>query len=90
MEVRPAEVRPATGALEPDIDSAALRHAAHESISSSSIERFCLVGDIATHLRRLRELQRMGIDCYTLYLNHDAARETVGAYASEMLPEFRR
>jgi predicted aldo/keto reductase-like oxidoreductase len=36
----------------------------------------------------MRELERLGVDQFAIYLMHDQKEETLRAYAREVLPAF--
>jgi probable F420-dependent oxidoreductase len=50
------------------------------------IDRFCLIGPVATQVERLRELEQLGVDQFAVYLQHDAKAETLAAYGDQVLP----
>lgn len=50
------------------------------------VDRFCLIGPVGEQVRRLRELQRLGVDQFALYLQHDAKDATLAAYGDAVLP----
>ncbi|MCY4257025.1 MAG: TIGR03842 family LLM class F420-dependent oxidoreductase [bacterium] len=50
------------------------------------IDRFCLLGDTAAHLTRLRELESLGVDQFAIYLMHDQQTETLRAYGEQIIP----
>ncbi len=53
------------------------------------VDRFCLVGDIAEHVRRLEELTGLGGDQFALYLQHDNKTETLHAYGDQVIPAVK-
>ncbi len=53
------------------------------------IDRFCLLGDDANHIARLRELRDLGVDQFAIYLMHDAKDETLNAYGQRIIPALR-
>jgi len=53
------------------------------------IDRFCILGDEAAHIDRLKELQDLGVDQFAIYLMHDQKDETLNAYGQRIIPEFR-
>jgi len=53
------------------------------------IDRFCILGDEAAHIGRLKELQDLGVDQFAIYLMHDQKDETLNAYGQRIIPEFR-
>ena len=50
------------------------------------IDRFCILGPIEAHLERLAELGELGVDQYSIYLQHDAKDHTLAAYGEKILP----
>ncbi|MEC9424219.1 MAG: LLM class flavin-dependent oxidoreductase, partial [Actinomycetota bacterium] len=50
------------------------------------IDRFCVLGDEASHLTRLRELEDLGVDQFAIYLMHDQKDETLSAYGQRIIP----
>ncbi len=52
------------------------------------IDRFCILGDAASHIARLRELRELGVDQFAIYLMHDAKDETLNAYGQRIIPSL--
>jgi probable F420-dependent oxidoreductase len=50
------------------------------------IDRFCIVGPVEAHVKRLNELREMGVDQFSVYLQHDAKDETLRAYGEKVIP----
>ncbi len=50
------------------------------------VDRFCILGPVNEHVRRLLELQALGVDQFAVYLQHDAKDETLQAYGERVLP----
>ena len=50
------------------------------------IDRFCIVGPVEAHVKRLNELRDMGVDQFAVYLQHDAKDETLRAYGEKVIP----
>ena len=50
------------------------------------IDRFCIIGPPAEHIRRLEELQALGVDQFALYLQHDDKDRTLAAYGEKVIP----
>ena len=50
------------------------------------IDRFCILGDEAAHVKRLRDLETLGVDQFAIYLMHDQQDETLDAYGRGILP----
>jgi probable F420-dependent oxidoreductase len=53
------------------------------------IERFCLIGPVDEQVRRLRELEGLGVDQFAIYLQHDAKDETLAAYGGAVIPAMK-
>ena len=50
------------------------------------VDRFCILGTPAQHLTRLHELQEMGVDQFSIYLQHDGKEATLEAYGETIIP----
>jgi hypothetical protein len=50
------------------------------------VDRFCVLGPVDEQVRRLRELEALGVNQFALYLQHDAKDETLQAYGERILP----
>jgi len=50
------------------------------------IDRFCIVGPVEAHIKRLNELRDMGVDQFSVYLQHDAKDETLRSYGEKVIP----
>jgi probable F420-dependent oxidoreductase len=57
-----------------------------EFVPDDVVDRFCVLGTAEDHVRKLTELQAMGVDQFNLYLMHDAQEETLDAYGAEVIP----
>jgi probable F420-dependent oxidoreductase len=55
-------------------------------VSDELIDRFCLLGPVENHIARLKELQDIGVDQFSIYLQHDGKEETLRAYGEEIIP----
>ncbi len=53
------------------------------------VERFCLIGPVDEQIRRLRELEGLGVDQFAIYLQHDAMDDTLAAYGGAVLPAMK-
>jgi probable F420-dependent oxidoreductase len=53
------------------------------------VERFCLIGPVDEQVRRLEELQQLGVDQFAIYLQHDAKDETLAAYGGAVIPAMK-
>jgi probable F420-dependent oxidoreductase len=52
------------------------------------VDRFCVLGPVENHLKRLQELRDLGVDQFAVYLQHDAKEETLSAYGKQIIPAF--
>ena len=50
------------------------------------VDRFCILGPVEHHLKRLAELRDLGVDQFAVYLQHDAKEETLAAYGAQIIP----
>ena len=50
------------------------------------VDRFCIIGPVDEHVRRLQELKALGVDQFAVYLQHDAKDETLCAYGEKVMP----
>jgi probable F420-dependent oxidoreductase len=55
-------------------------------VPDSIIDRFCLIGPPEHQIARLRELSDLGVDQFSLYLQHDAKDATLAAYGELVIP----
>jgi probable F420-dependent oxidoreductase len=52
------------------------------------VDRFCVLGPVDSHLKRLTELRDLGVDQFAVYLQHDAKESTLAAYGEQIIPAF--
>jgi probable F420-dependent oxidoreductase len=52
------------------------------------VDRFCVLGPVENHLKRLAELRDLGVDQFAVYLQHDAKESTLAAYGEQIIPAF--
>ena len=57
-----------------------------EFVPDEIIDRFCLLGPVDQHVRRLRELEGLGVDQFAVYLQHDGKDKTLAAYGDAIIP----
>ena len=50
------------------------------------VDRFCVLGPVEEHVRRLEELKGLGVDQFAVYLQHDAKDETLQVYGEKVIP----
>jgi probable F420-dependent oxidoreductase len=53
------------------------------------VDRFCILGPVEEHLRRLEELRSLGVDQIAVYHQHDAKAQTLEAYGETVIPAVR-
>lgn len=61
-----------------------------EFVSDDIVDRFCLLGEPAAHVARLRELEEIGVDQFALYLQHDGIDQTLAAYGDSVIGAMTR
>ncbi|MFD3743517.1 TIGR03842 family LLM class F420-dependent oxidoreductase [Nocardia sp. NPDC058633] len=54
------------------------------------VDRFCLIGTPDEQLARLWELDKLGVDQFAVYLQHDAKTATLDAYGEQILPRLHQ
>jgi probable F420-dependent oxidoreductase len=59
-----------------------------EFVSDEVIDRFCLLGNAAAHQKKLRELERVGVTQFNIYLMCGDEEQTIEQYQREVLPGF--
>ncbi len=55
-------------------------------VPDAIVDRFCILGPIEDHVKKLTELKDLGVDQFNVYLMHDAMEETLEAYGQEVVP----
>ena len=50
------------------------------------VDRFCVIGSVDEHIRRMEELKALGVTQFALYLQHDDKDRTLAAYGEKVLP----
>ncbi|HEY1670966.1 MAG TPA: TIGR03842 family LLM class F420-dependent oxidoreductase, partial [Trebonia sp.] len=50
------------------------------------IDRFCILGPVEQHVKRLTELRELGADQFAVYLQHDGMDQTLAAYGRSVIP----
>jgi probable F420-dependent oxidoreductase len=59
-----------------------------EFVPDEIVDRFTIVGPVDEHVRRLRELEEIGVTQFNIYLMSGDEEETVNAYGREVLPRL--
>ncbi|GAA2708890.1 TIGR03842 family LLM class F420-dependent oxidoreductase [Actinoplanes palleronii] len=52
------------------------------------VDRFCILGPVENHVKRLEQLKALGVDQFAVYLQHDNKAETLAAYGEHIIPAF--
>jgi probable F420-dependent oxidoreductase len=55
-------------------------------VPDAIVDRFCILGPVGEHVRRLLELRDLGVDQFAVYLQHDDKDGTLQAYGEKVLP----
>ena len=50
------------------------------------VDRFCIIGPVDEHIRRLEELKAMGVNQFAVYLQHDDKDRTLAEYGEKIVP----
>jgi alkanesulfonate monooxygenase SsuD/methylene tetrahydromethanopterin reductase-like flavin-dependent oxidoreductase (luciferase family) len=53
------------------------------------VDRFCLLGTPEQHVAKLKALQEIGVDQFSIYLQHDNKEETMRVYGESIMPHLR-
>jgi probable F420-dependent oxidoreductase len=57
-------------------------------VSDDIVDRFCIVGPVDEQVRRLRELEALGVDQFAVYLQHDDKDATLRHYGEKVIPQL--
>lgn len=61
-----------------------------EFVTDEVVDRFCIVGPVEEQVRRLRELQSVGVTQFNIYLMCGDEEQTVEIYGRDVIPAMRR
>jgi hypothetical protein len=50
------------------------------------VDRFCIVGPVDEHIERMVALKELGVDQFSIYLQHDDKDHTLQAYGDRVMP----
>lgn len=53
------------------------------------VDRFCILGTPEEHVAKLEELKAIGVDQFSVYLQHDNKEETMRLYGESIMPKLR-
>jgi probable F420-dependent oxidoreductase len=57
-------------------------------VADDVVDRFCIVGPVVEHRRRLQELADLGVDQFNIYLMSGDEEATLDVYGREIVPSF--
>jgi probable F420-dependent oxidoreductase len=60
-----------------------------EFVPDDIVDRFCLLGTPEQHIAKLEELKAIGVDQFSIYLQHDNKEETLRQYGETIIPALR-
>ncbi|WP_433790421.1 TIGR03842 family LLM class F420-dependent oxidoreductase [Actinoplanes sp. CA-252034] len=52
------------------------------------VDRFCVLGPVESHVAKLKDLRALGVDQFSVYLQHDGKESTLAAYGEHVIPAF--
>ena len=58
-------------------------------VPDSIVDRFCIIGPVEEHIRRIEELRSLGVDQFAVYLQHDDKDATLAAYGEKIIPAVK-
>jgi len=61
-----------------------------EFVPDEIVDRYCIVGPVEEHVRRLQELKELGVTQFNIYLMCGEEEKTVEIYGSEVIPRINR
>ena len=60
-----------------------------EFVTDEICDRFCVIGDADRCTQKLRELEKIGVDQFNVYLMTHAQEATLRAYGDSVIPQFK-
>lgn len=60
-----------------------------EFVPDDVVDRFCILGTAEQHIAKLKDLKDMGVDQFSIYLQHDNKEETLRVYGETVIPALR-
>ena len=57
-----------------------------EFVTDEVVDRFCIVGPVAEHVRRLKELESIGVTQFNIYLMCGEEEQTLEVYGRKVMP----
>jgi alkanesulfonate monooxygenase SsuD/methylene tetrahydromethanopterin reductase-like flavin-dependent oxidoreductase (luciferase family) len=59
-----------------------------EFVTDEVVDRFTVIGSVADHVAKLRELADAGVDQFNIYLMNGDEEQTLEAYGREIIPQL--
>jgi alkanesulfonate monooxygenase SsuD/methylene tetrahydromethanopterin reductase-like flavin-dependent oxidoreductase (luciferase family) len=59
-----------------------------EFVTDEICDRFCVIGSAEDVAKKLRELERVGVDQFNIYLMTHGQEEVLAGYGREIIPQF--
>ncbi|MEP7203295.1 MAG: TIGR03842 family LLM class F420-dependent oxidoreductase [Ilumatobacteraceae bacterium] len=50
------------------------------------VDRFCIIGPVSAHIERMIALKELGVDQFSIYLQHDDKDHTLQVYGEKVMP----
>ncbi|MFL6108648.1 MAG: TIGR03842 family LLM class F420-dependent oxidoreductase [Marmoricola sp.] len=60
-----------------------------EFVPDEIVDRFCVLGTPEQHVEKLEQLRAIGVDQFSIYLQHDNKEETMRQYGETVIPQLR-
>ncbi len=57
-------------------------------VSDDVVDRFCIVGSVSAHIRKLQELRSIGVTQFNIYLMCGEEEQTLEVYGREIMPKL--
>ncbi len=61
-----------------------------EFVTDDVVDRFCIVGNVADHTRKLNELKSIGVTQFNIYLMCGEEEQTLEMYGKDIIPSFSK
>ncbi|MCA1553051.1 MAG: LLM class flavin-dependent oxidoreductase, partial [Chloroflexi bacterium] len=61
-----------------------------EFVTDEIVDRYCIVGPVKEHIRRLEELRAIGVTQFNIYLMSGDEEKTLDVYGDRIIPQFRQ
>ena len=61
-----------------------------EFVADDVVDRFCIVGTVSDHMRKLEQLQSLGVTQFNIYLMCGDEEKTLEIYGRDIIPKIRK